>query len=67
MKLIVRTICLGAVLVACSGCAHYAEGVGNAQASYANARTVTCETNDGERVYRNPFLRERRIGEACGR
>jgi hypothetical protein len=66
MKLTVRTLCVTAVLVALSGCAHQAGGNKESIEPYAAVKSAHCETNAGGRVYRNQFLRARRIGQpAC--
>lgn len=65
MKLTIKTICVSAILVVCSGCANYAGGAKDSRISYTDAGSAPCEADAGKRAYRNPFLRARRIGQAC--
>jgi hypothetical protein len=66
MKLALKSFCLSALLVACGGCAHTAGGNGEYESAYADANSSVCEANAGKQVYRNPYLRTRRVGQqAC--
>ena len=67
MNLKIRPVYLCAILVACSACAHNAGGSKDTHSVQAGAASETCNTNSGNREYRNQFLRARRIGQqVCG-
>jgi hypothetical protein len=66
MKPSYKALCLSAILVVCSGCAHNAVGGLDSQTATAAEESRSCDESVNERVYRNPFLRARNISQnAC--
>jgi hypothetical protein len=66
MKTSYKTICLSAILVVCSGCAHNAVDDMPVHSAAAAVGSTACDKSANERVYRNPFLRARNISRhAC--
>ena len=57
-------IVLGITVFACCGCAHAPGGDRGKSVEYMEARADACGANPGERIYRNPYLRSRGIGES---